>query len=262
MKPLAQLGNEEGARLVGLLFDLDDTVLTHGVLTREAYDALWDLHEAGLRLVAVTGRPSGWGEVIARQWPIDGAATENGAVAVVRDGQGSSVVDPCDGAERERRRARLARSSPTWRRRRARGAARRRRRRAPLATSRGTSASASRAGRSASPTRDRSSPAARAPRARACTSTRRSTATTRRAARSACSRALRRRPGHRALSAGRSSGDSGNDAACFAAFAHHLRRRQRAQPLARAGVPPRWVAKSRRWARASRRSRAPFFDVK
>ena len=44
------------------------------------YDALWDLSDAGLRLVAVTGRPSGWGEVIARQWPIDGAVTENGAV--------------------------------------------------------------------------------------------------------------------------------------------------------------------------------------
>ena len=46
------------------------------------------MHEAGLRLVAVTGRPSGWGEVIVRQWPIDGAVTENGAVHVVRDGKG------------------------------------------------------------------------------------------------------------------------------------------------------------------------------
>jgi len=41
--------------LVGVLFDLDDTVLSHGVLTREAYDAIWSMHEAGLRLVAVTG---------------------------------------------------------------------------------------------------------------------------------------------------------------------------------------------------------------
>lgn len=45
----------------GVLFDLDDTLLSHGVLTEEAYSALWLLRRHGLRLVAVTGRPSGWG---------------------------------------------------------------------------------------------------------------------------------------------------------------------------------------------------------
>ena len=93
--------------LVGLLFDLDDTVLTHGVLTREAYDAIWSMHEAGLHLVAVTGRPSGWGEVIARQWPIDGAVTENGAVHVVREDKGVAIVFDGDAAEVAERRARL-----------------------------------------------------------------------------------------------------------------------------------------------------------
>jgi HAD superfamily hydrolase (TIGR01484 family) len=108
MRPLACLEIEEAKRLRGLLFDLDDTVLTHGLLTREAYDALWRLRDAGLKLVAVTGRPSGWGEVIARQWPIDGCVTENGAVAVVRDGAGVARRDACDAAERRARRARLA----------------------------------------------------------------------------------------------------------------------------------------------------------
>ena len=75
MTPLAALPADAARGLTGLLFDLDDTVLTHGMLTKSAYDALWRLHESGLRLVAVTGRPSGWGEVIARQWPIDGAVT-------------------------------------------------------------------------------------------------------------------------------------------------------------------------------------------
>ena len=107
MRPLAELPRENAKKLVGLLFDLDDTVLTHGVLTREAYDAIWSMHDAGIRLVAVTGRPSGWGEVIARQWPIDGAVTENGAVHVVRQGKGVSVLFDGDAAEVAARRAKL-----------------------------------------------------------------------------------------------------------------------------------------------------------
>lgn len=107
MKPLAELGKEEAQRLEGVFFDLDDTVLTHGLLTRRAYGAIWDLHEAGFRLVAVTGRPSGWAEVLVRQWPIDGAVTENGAVFVVREGRGVRVL--LDGTTEEvaERRARL-----------------------------------------------------------------------------------------------------------------------------------------------------------
>jgi HAD superfamily hydrolase (TIGR01484 family) len=98
---------EDARGLVGLLFDLDDTVLSHGVLTLEAYEAIWSLHEAGLRLVAVTGRPSGWGEVIARQWPIDGAVTENGAVHVVREGKGVALRFDGDASEVADRRRRL-----------------------------------------------------------------------------------------------------------------------------------------------------------
>jgi hypothetical protein len=110
MTPLVRFreeGRDAARALRGVLFDLDDTVLTHGLLERGAYGAIWDLHDAGLRLVAVTGRPSGWGEVIARQWPIDGAVTENGAAHVVRDGKGVSVF--LDGTPREiaERRARL-----------------------------------------------------------------------------------------------------------------------------------------------------------
>lgn len=109
MKPLAELPAEEARSLRGLLFDLDDTLLTHGLLTRAAYGALWDLHDAGLKLVAVTGRPSGWGTVIARQWPVDGCVTENGAVVAVRDGSGVAVREACDEVERRSRRVRLAR---------------------------------------------------------------------------------------------------------------------------------------------------------
>ncbi len=108
MKPITELTAEEARGVRGLLFDLDDTLLSHGLLTRGAYDALWSLKDAGLRLLAVTGRPSGWGEVIARQWPIDAAVTENGAVVVVRDGSGVARVERCDASERHTRRMRLA----------------------------------------------------------------------------------------------------------------------------------------------------------
>lgn len=82
MRPLDSMPTDEAGRITTLLFDLDDTVLSHGRLTRAAYGALWDLADAGFDLVAVTGRPSGWGEVIARQWPVLGVVTENGAVVL------------------------------------------------------------------------------------------------------------------------------------------------------------------------------------
>jgi HAD superfamily hydrolase (TIGR01484 family) len=108
VKTLSALGRDEAASLRGVLFDLDDTLLTHGVLTLAAFEALWSMHEAGLKLVAVTGRPSGWADVIARQWPIDGCVAENGSIHVLRHGAAVARRDTCDAALREARRARLS----------------------------------------------------------------------------------------------------------------------------------------------------------
>jgi HAD superfamily hydrolase (TIGR01484 family) len=108
VKPLASLGPDEARGLRGILFDLDDTVLTHGLLSRAAYGAIWDLQDAGLAAVAVTGRPCGWGEVLARQWPVAGCVTENCALHLEREGVVVVRHDACDAAERASRRARLA----------------------------------------------------------------------------------------------------------------------------------------------------------
>jgi HAD superfamily hydrolase (TIGR01484 family) len=81
MKPISQMSVEEACRLKALLFDLDDTLLDHGKLTEAAFSALFRLKQSGLVLVAVTGRPSAWAEVLVRQWPIDGAVAENGSFA-------------------------------------------------------------------------------------------------------------------------------------------------------------------------------------
>src|SRR5262249_46338933 len=81
MKPLPALPPEQAIALRGVVFDLDDTLLDSGCLTESAYSALFRLRETGLRLVACTGRPAGWGEILQRQWPIDAIVTENGAIA-------------------------------------------------------------------------------------------------------------------------------------------------------------------------------------
>jgi HAD superfamily hydrolase (TIGR01484 family) len=103
LRPLAQLAHADAGATLGIFFDLDDTVLTHGALTREAYDVMWRARDAGLALVAITGRPCAWGEVIARQWPVAGVVVENGALAIVREGPGVRVVDPCDARVRAAR---------------------------------------------------------------------------------------------------------------------------------------------------------------
>jgi hydroxymethylpyrimidine pyrophosphatase-like HAD family hydrolase len=102
MKPLAQLTPDAARALAGVVFDLDDTLLDHGALTEPAYAALFRLREAGLVLIACTGRPAGWGEVLQRQWPLDATVVENGAVALVREGgtqpRGAPGGEPAPGS--------------------------------------------------------------------------------------------------------------------------------------------------------------------
>lgn len=102
MRPLANLPASRARALRGVLFDLDDTVLSHGRLELRAYAAICRAAESGLLLGAVTGRPCAWGEVLARQWPVRFVVVENGALAVVRDGAGVRVEDPYDASERRR----------------------------------------------------------------------------------------------------------------------------------------------------------------
>jgi HAD superfamily hydrolase (TIGR01484 family) len=107
MRPLASLAHDEARQLRGLVFDLDGTVLTGGTLSLAAYEALFALRSSGLRLVACTGRPAGWGAVVARQWPVDLAIAENGAVAFRRVGQRLEVIDALEPALRLAQQERL-----------------------------------------------------------------------------------------------------------------------------------------------------------
>jgi HAD superfamily hydrolase (TIGR01484 family) len=83
MMPLSAL-DPRAVRAV--LFDIDDTLTTDGRLTAEAFAALEQLKRAGKLLVAVTGRPAGWCDHIARMWPVDAVVGENGAFYFCRSG--------------------------------------------------------------------------------------------------------------------------------------------------------------------------------
>jgi HAD superfamily hydrolase (TIGR01484 family) len=81
MKPIAELTAEEAQDVRYFLMDIDDTLSSQGKLLSSSYSALWKLKEAGLKVIPVTGRPAGWCDLIAREWPVDGVVGENGALA-------------------------------------------------------------------------------------------------------------------------------------------------------------------------------------
>lgn len=66
--------------LHGVFADIDDTLTTEGRLTADAYAAMERLRAANLLVIPVTGRPAGWCDAIARQWPVDAVVGENGAL--------------------------------------------------------------------------------------------------------------------------------------------------------------------------------------
>lgn len=78
-RPLQELEAETCRRLLGIAFDIDDTVTREGRLEVAAFRAMHEISAAGLHLVALTGRPLGWTDVIAHHWPVDVAVGENGA---------------------------------------------------------------------------------------------------------------------------------------------------------------------------------------
>ena len=88
MQPLSQCPPARLAAVRGVLTDIDDTLTDGGQSAPDALQALLDLRAAGLPVIAITGRPAGWGEPLARVWPVDAILAENGAVMLRRvDGE-------------------------------------------------------------------------------------------------------------------------------------------------------------------------------
>jgi len=88
MQPLSALNDAALAPIDFLLFDVDETFTTHGLMHAATYATLFALRDAGVTAVPVTGRPSGWGNVMLSTWPIKACVTENGGVISWKDANG------------------------------------------------------------------------------------------------------------------------------------------------------------------------------
>jgi len=106
-RPWAELPDADARAVLGVLTDIDDTLTTEGAITPDALQALALLKAAGLHVIAITGRPMGWSEPFARDWPIDAIVAENGAVALFRDGDALAIEYAQDAATRARNARRL-----------------------------------------------------------------------------------------------------------------------------------------------------------
>lgn len=81
---------EADLRHVEAIFtDVDGTLTSDDRIQSETLAAIEGLRLAGIKVVLVSGRPAGWGECWARQWPVDGVIVENGGLHFARDANGA-----------------------------------------------------------------------------------------------------------------------------------------------------------------------------
>ncbi|HEY6135253.1 MAG TPA: HAD-IIB family hydrolase [Rubrivivax sp.] len=91
----------------GVLTDIDDTLTHDGAIEPPALAALHALRAAEVPVIAITGRPMGWSEPFALQWPVAAIVAENGAVALCAEGGRLRVEYSQDDATRQRNTLRL-----------------------------------------------------------------------------------------------------------------------------------------------------------
>jgi len=94
-------------QVIGVFTDIDDTLTNEGAITPDALRALHRLRDAGLPVVAITGRPLGWSMPFASAWPVDAIVAENGSVALVPRPAGLAQLYLQDADTRTRNRARM-----------------------------------------------------------------------------------------------------------------------------------------------------------
>lgn len=109
-RPLSAFPLADRRALRWVLADIDDTLTHEGRLPAIAYEAMERLEANGLSVVPITGRPAGWCDLIARQWPVAGVVGENGAFYFRYDAAERRMIRRFakDAATREADRARLA----------------------------------------------------------------------------------------------------------------------------------------------------------
>ena len=86
MRPLQALPEAALRPLRGVLTDIDDTLTRDGAIEPMALQALQQMAQAQLPVIAITGRPAGWSEPFVMAWPVAAIVAENGAVMLRRVG--------------------------------------------------------------------------------------------------------------------------------------------------------------------------------
>lgn len=79
-RELVPLHEADLSRVEAVFTDVDGTLTTKGKLTSGTLRAIEWLVAHQVKVVLVSGRPAGWGEAWARQWPVAGAIMENGGL--------------------------------------------------------------------------------------------------------------------------------------------------------------------------------------
>ena len=106
-QPLSALPADALRQVHGVLTDIDDTLTRDGALDPAAAVALQALRDARLPLLAITGRPQGWSEPFALQWPVQAIVAENGAVALIPEAGRLRIEYAQDAATRAHNAVRL-----------------------------------------------------------------------------------------------------------------------------------------------------------
>jgi HAD superfamily hydrolase (TIGR01484 family) len=70
-----------------LFTDIDGTLTTDDRLEASTYAALERLHDSGVPIVLVTGRPAGFAQALMKLTPAVAAVSENGGLTFIRDGR-------------------------------------------------------------------------------------------------------------------------------------------------------------------------------
>lgn len=84
---LAPLSTAKLRGVRAVFTDVDGTLTSKGRLLATTLRAIEWLGAHGIDVVLVSGRPAGWGEAWARQWPVAGVIVENGGLYFARRGE-------------------------------------------------------------------------------------------------------------------------------------------------------------------------------
>ena len=95
MKNINEITGEEVKNMEYILTDIDGTLTNDGPMLPKAYEALWRLHNAGFKIIPVTGRTAGWASVNITDWPVEAIIAESGSVAFyLENGSRKSFIHP------------------------------------------------------------------------------------------------------------------------------------------------------------------------